>query len=211
MTRLEREVRRREQRRLADLNKNNIEVFKVMLKISLVALALIIGITVWFWAAAQQAQEVQAAVLRAHRITDGPLYGPGEIPLVEPLPLTPPEDGEPPQAIEIRTASKADPIPEERWESLGTFKISHYCACRRCSGKWGHRTSSGATCQEGVTVAVDPKVLPEGAVIRIDGYGERIVQDTGGGVRGRHIDVFYESHQECLNRGIAYREVFVLR
>lgn len=211
MTRLEREVRRRERKRLADINRNNIEVFKVMLQISLVALALIAGITIWFWAAAQQTMEVEAAVLRHHRITASSLV---DIPVVEPLPLTPPEDGEPPQAIEVvskKEITTAEAIPEERWESLGTFKISHYCACRRCSGKWGHRTSSGATCQEGVTVAVDPRYFPEGAVIRIDGYGERIVQDTGGGVRGRHIDVFYESHQECLNRGIAYREVFVKR
>ena len=208
MTKLEREIRRRERRRLADLNRNNFEGFKVMLQISLVALAIIIGITIWFWAAAQQTMEVEAAVLRHHRITASSLV---DIPVVEPLPDFPPVDGEPPQAIEIKMATKAEAVPEEHWESLGVFKITHYCACRTCSGEWGHQTSSGETCQEGVTVAVDPKVLPEGAVIRIDGYGERIVQDTGGGVRGRHIDVFYESHQECLDRGIKYREVSIKR
>lgn len=208
MTKLEREVRRRERERLRQVNMDGFHVFKVAMQILMVALAIIIGITIWFLAAAKQAQEVQAAVLRHHRITASSLV---DIPVVEPLPLTPPEDGEPPQAIEVKMASQAEAVPEERWESLGTFKISHYCACRTCSGKWGHQTSSGATCQEGVTVAVDPRYFPEGAVIRIDGYGERIVQDTGGGIRGRHIDVFYESHQECLDRGIAYREVFVRR
>lgn len=218
---IEREMRRRRQRRMADLNRNDHGIFAAMLRIALVALAVIIGICIWFWAAVQQAQEVEAAVLRAHRITDGPMYsaGPGAEPgqnqncpiMVPELPDFPPADGEPPEAIEIKMASQAEAVPEEHWESLGTFKISHYCACRRCSGKWGHRTSSGATCQEGVTVAVDPRVLPEGAEIYIEGYGNRIVQDTGGGVRGRHIDVFYEDHQECLDRGIQYREVKIRR
>ena len=204
MTRLEREIRRRERRRLADLNRNNFEVFKVMLQISLVALALIIGITIWFWAAAQQAQEVQAAVLRHHRITASSLV---DIPVVEPLPLTPPEDGEPPQAIEIRTASKADPVPEERWESMGVFKCTFYCSCRKCSGKWGHSTASGARCKEGITIAVDPKVIPLGTEVMIDGIGARVAQDTG--VKGKWIDVFMESHSECLQNGVRYLEVLV--
>lgn len=206
MTRLEREIRRREQRRLADLNRNNIEVFKVMLKISLVALAIIAGITIWFWAAAQQAQEVQAAVLRAHRITDGPLYGPGEIPLVEPLPLTPPEDGEPPQAIEIRTATKAEAIPEEQWESLGVWKTTGFCPCRKCNGKNAGRTASGAPMIPGRTVAAGN--LPFGTRLKIDGK-EYVVEDRG--VHGHHVDILYGDHKSAWNHGVQYHEVFVLR
>ena len=195
MTRLEREIRRRERRRIADLNRNNFEVFKVMLQISLVALAIIIGITVWFWAAAQQAQEVQAAVLRAHRITDSPLYGPGEIPLVEPLPLTLPEDGEPPQAIEIKVATKAEAVPEERWESLGVFKTTGFCNCKKCCGKWaGGKTKSGVYPEEGITIAVDPKVIPLGSKVMIDGIGVRVAQDTGKHIKGKCIDVYYDDH-----------------
>jgi len=205
MTKIEREVRRRERKRLADINRNNIEVFKVMLQISLVALAIIAGITIWFWAAAQQAQEVQAAVLRHHRITASSMV---DISVVEPLPLTPPEDGEPPQAIEIRMATKAEAVPEEHWESIGRFKCTFYCSCRKCSGKWGHSTASGARCQENLTVAVDPKVIPLGTHLMIDGK-EYIAQDTG--VKGHWIDIFMESHQECLRNGVQYHEVKVRR
>ena len=221
MNRVEREVVRRRRRRIADLNRNDHQIFTMMLRITLFAVGFIICAAIFFWSASKAAEEVQAAVLRSHRITDGPLYGP-QITMVEPLPEFPPEDGEPPQAIEIKMASKADAVPEEtiskmetvaepeeRWESLGKWKISHYCACRRCSGKWGHRTSSGATCEEGVTAAC--AILPAGTVVRIEGYGERIIQDTGAGVRGQHLDLFYESHQECLDRGIKYREVWVKR
>lgn len=214
MTKLEREIRRREQRRLADLNRNNIEVFKVMLKISLVALAIIAGITIWFWAAAQQAMEVEAAVLRAHRITDGPLYGPGEIPLVEPLPLTPPEDGEPPQAIEIRTASKADPVPEEQeeWVSLGTFRCTAFCGCRKCNGKWtGQPTASGVMPEEGVTVAVDKSLIPFFTELKIDGVGVRVAHDTGKHIYGKRIDVFINDHQRASDFGVQFHEVYVRR
>lgn len=209
MTKLEREIRRRERRRLADLNRNNIEVFKVMLQISLVALAIIIGITIWFWAAAQQTMEVEAAVLRHHRITSANYR---EIPLVEPLPLTPPEDGEPPQAIEIRTATKAEAIPEEHWESLGVFKTTGFCNCKKCCGKWaGGKTKSGVYPEEGITIAVDPKVIPLGSKVMIDGIGVRVAQDTGKHIKGKCIDVYYDDHGTAWNHGEQYHEVFVLR
>ena len=201
---IERELRRRRKRRMAELNRNDHEIFTMMLKITLAALAVIIGICIWFWAAVQ-AHEVQAAVLRHHRITASSLI---DIPLVEPLPLTPPEDGAPPQAIEIRTATKAEAVPEERWESIGRFKCTFYCPCRKCSGKWGYRTASGARCQENLTVAVDPKVIPLGTHLMINGR-EYIAQDTG--VKGHWIDIFMESHQECLRNGVQYHEAFVRR
>ena len=214
MTKIEREVRRRERERLRRVNRNGFHVFTTAMQILMVALAIIIGITIWFWAAAQQAMEVEAAVLRRHRITASSLV---DVPVVEPLPLTPPEDGEPPQAIEIRTATMAEAVPEsndsyaleKHWESLGRFKCTFYCSCRKCSGKWGHSTASGARCEEGITIAVDPKVIPLGTEVMIDGIGVRVAQDTG--VKGRWIDVFMESHGECLQNGVQYHEVFVRR
>ena len=137
---------------------------------------------------------------------------------MEPVPEIPPEDGQPPEALEVDghaadihvgPSTPSNPVPEEVWESLGMYKITFYCACRQCSGKWGHRTSSGATCQEGVTAAC--AILPEWAQVRIDGFGDRVIQDTGAGVRGRHIDIFYENHQLCSDLGIQYKEVWIRR
>ena len=205
MTKLEREVRRRERERLRQVNRSGFHVFTTAMKILMAAIAIIVGITIWLWAAEQQALDVQASVLRHHRITSANYR---DIPLVEPLPDFPPEDGEPPQAIEIKMATKADAVPEERWESIGRFKCTFYCPCRKCSGKWGYRTASGARCQENLTVAVDPKVIPLGTHLMIDGK-EYIAQDTG--VKGHWIDIFMESHQECLRNGVQYHEVKVRR
>lgn len=88
------------------------------------------------------------------------------------------------------------------WESLGEYKITYYCNCRRCCGKWsGGPTASGEMPEEGRTVASSMKL---GTHLMIDGH-EYVVEDRG--VTGKHIDVFMESHQECLDNGVDYLEV----
>ena len=96
---------------------------------------------------------------------------------------------------------------------LGKFKITFYCPCKKCSGNWGHKTSSGAYATEGRTVAVDKGVIPHGTKLYIEGYGEFVAEDTGGGVKGKHIDVFLEDHNRCLDdaHGEKYREVYILK
>lgn len=96
-------------------------------------------------------------------------------------------------------------------KSLGTFKLTWYCPCKKCSGKWGHQTSSGAYATEGRTVAIDKDVIKSGTHLLIDGH-EYIAEDTGGGVKGNHIDIFLESHSKCLDNdhGEKYREVFMV-
>lgn len=98
------------------------------------------------------------------------------------------------------------PPEEETWENLGTFKLTFYCPCRKCSGKWGHQTASGAKCTEGRTVAVDRRVIPLGTEIRIGGH-VYVAEDTG--VRGRTIDIFMEDHGACLDNGVQYSEIYI--
>lgn len=207
MTKIEREMRRRDRRRLERLNREDTALARAAAGV-VTTLAVLVGAGVLLWASAKQAEEVQAAVLRSHRITDGPLYS--GVMEVEPLPDLLPADGEPPQAIEVRAAAAVEEVPAERWESIGNYKLTFYCPCRKCSGKWGRQTKSGATCQENLTVAVDPAVIPLGTHLMINGQ-EYIAQDVGGGVDGKHIDIFMESHSECLKNGIQRAEVFAKR
>ena len=131
---------------------------------------------------------------------------------VECIPAENPIEEGPPEAIDgtideiyVEALKEETPI----LEPIGQYKLTFYCPCRRCSGSWGYQTSSGAICQEGITVAC--AILPPGTEIYIEGYGHRIVQDTGGGVRGRHIDVFMESHNECLKHGIKYANIYLVK
>ena len=105
------------------------------------------------------------------------------------------------------------PIPEPTRTYLGTFRATAYCACERCCGKWSqyHLTASGTTPEEGRTVAADWSVLPAGTVIEIEGIGQRTVEDTGSGIDGQALDVFFESHQEALEFGVREVEVFAAK
>ncbi|WEK54265.1 MAG: G5 domain-containing protein [Candidatus Cohnella colombiensis] len=54
-------------------------------------------------------------------------------------------------------------------------------------------TASGTTVEEGRTIAVDPDVIPMGWWVYIEGIGFRRAEDTGSAIKGKKIDVFYES------------------
>ncbi|WP_418791304.1 3D domain-containing protein [Phosphitispora sp. TUW77] len=64
----------------------------------------------------------------------------------------------------------------------------------------GHRTATGITPRKGV-VAVDPRVIPMGTKMYIEGYGYAIAADTGGSIKGKKVDVFFETREEALKWG----------
>ena len=100
--------------------------------------------------------------------------------------------------------------PEPTLVSLGEHRLSFYCDCPICCGKWSDGiTASGTVATEGRTIAVDDSVIPLGTTVYIDGLGEFVSEGTGSAIKGNRIDVFLSSHEECISRGIEYREVYV--
>lgn len=94
-------------------------------------------------------------------------------------------------------------------ESLGTFTITGYCPCSKCCGKYANGyTATGTLATEGRTIAVDPKVIPYGTKVVIDGH-VYVAEDCGGGVKNKHIDMFFNDHQAALNWGKQEREVYL--
>lgn len=94
---------------------------------------------------------------------------------------------------------------------VGDFRITYYCDERYdhiCGGNG--ITASGKPTEVGVTAAADWSVLPEGSKIYIQNVGWREVQDIGGGVNGKHVDVLVHSHQEALNLGTSTEGVWIL-
>lgn len=61
-------------------------------------------------------------------------------------------------------------------------------------------TKSGACAADGVTVAVDANVIPLHSRISIGTVGDRAAQDTGGGISGDHIDLFYGTRRAACDR-----------
>ncbi len=60
----------------------------------------------------------------------------------------------------------------------------------------GNRTAAGTWPSRG-TVAVDPRVIPLGTELYIEGYGPAIAADTGSAIKGNRIDLYMESEDEC--------------
>lgn len=103
----------------------------------------------------------------------------------------------------------AEPESKQPAMQSAVFTAYAYCACEKCCGKWAEYglTASGTVPQEGRTVAVDPDVIPMGSELWIDGEGPFIAEDTGSGIAGNTIDVFFQSHAAALEWG--KREVTV--
>lgn len=64
----------------------------------------------------------------------------------------------------------------------------------------GHKTFTETWPHRG-TIAVDPKVIPLGSRIWVEGYGWGLAEDTGGLIKGQIIDLFMETKREALNWG----------
>ncbi|MEB9927258.1 cell wall-binding protein EntB [Bacillus cereus] len=50
-------------------------------------------------------------------------------------------------------------------------------------------------------IAVDPKVIPLGSKVWVEGYGEAIAGDTGSAIKGNRIDVLMGSKSKAMNWG----------
>ncbi|MEK4540728.1 cell wall-binding protein EntB [Bacillus sp. FSL R5-0585] len=50
-------------------------------------------------------------------------------------------------------------------------------------------------------IAVDPKVIPLGSKVWVEGYGEAIAGDTGSAIKGNRIDVLMGSKSKAINWG----------
>ncbi|MGQ9766202.1 MAG: G5 domain-containing protein, partial [Anaerolineae bacterium] len=82
--------------------------------------------------------------------------------------------------------------PLTYWRKIRMYATS-YSPARAGTPKtapWYGRTRIGLTLVKGI-VAVDPKVIPLRSYVYVPGYGKAIAGDTGGGVKGKWIDMGY--------------------
>lgn len=92
-------------------------------------------------------------------------------------------------------------------KDLGVFKVTAYCPCSKCCGQWADSpktkiTSTGAGAYEGVTVAVDPKLIPYGTKLYTEEFGVRMATDCGGAIKGKRLDLYFSSHAKALEFGV---------
>ena len=118
-----------------------------------------------------------------------------------------------PKQVNICTYSFVEPSTESpEMISMGTFKITAYCSCRKCCGKWADnrrdgivRGASGQQLIPDYSIAIDPSIIPYGNEVYINGR-KYVAHDCG--VKGNSIDLYMDNHQKALEWGVQYIEVF---
>jgi 3D (Asp-Asp-Asp) domain-containing protein len=77
------------------------------------------------------------------------------------------------------------------------------------NGRWGAMTASGLRPGHGV-VAVDPRFIPLGTRLYVDGYGYCVAGDTGGAIKGNRIDLGMDSRRAAMQVGRRRVRVLIL-
>lgn len=171
-------------------------------EISTVVLALVIAVPLSIYASEQASLNAEA-----HKNDFRPV---AEVRVVELVEITQ-------EAIPEEVEAK-----EPEYISLGEFKLTAYCSCEKCCGKWANGRpvdeegneivigASGEVLEAGISIAVDKKVIPYGSTVLINGQ-EYIAHDCGGAIKQNRIDVYHNDHKEALKFGVQYAEVFILK
>jgi 3D (Asp-Asp-Asp) domain-containing protein len=72
------------------------------------------------------------------------------------------------------------------------------------------RTATGMRARYGL-VAVDPRVIPLGTMVFVEGYGMALAADTGGAIKGNKIDLCMNTRAECIRFGRRKVKVHILK
>lgn len=112
----------------------------------------------------------------------------------------------PQQAEEESSEVKVDYYSEftynKDWSAFEEFEATAYCACPKCCGKWADGiTALGTKATAKRTIAVDSKLIPLGSKVEIEGLGTYIAEDTGSAIKGKIIDIYFDTHEEALKFG----------
>lgn len=129
------------------------------------------------------------------------------------------EDEEPPE-LGPPIVEEVEEIEEIEEVEKIIYRVTAYCACEKCCGKWALNRpldengnpivygAAGEVLISGVSVA---SPLPFGTQIELDGYGTVMVHDrTSKWVVEKYgeniIDIYFDSHEEAWNWGCQYIE-----
>jgi 3D (Asp-Asp-Asp) domain-containing protein len=127
-----------------------------------------------------------------------------ETTIAEPIVI---EEIEPIETIELDQLVESTTVSKET--EYITFRVTAYCPCSKCCGKSDGITATGVKATQGRTIAVDPRYIPYGTEVIING-NTYVAEDCGGAIKGNRIDIYFDSHQEALAFGVQYLEGVVM-
>ncbi|PXW88477.1 uncharacterized protein YabE (DUF348 family) [Streptohalobacillus salinus] len=82
--------------------------------------------------------------------------------------------------------------------------------CATCDGRGRTATGYNVKANPDGVVAVDPRVIPLGTRVYVEGYGYAVARDTGGAIKGNKIDLHMRSIAEAKRFGRRQIKVTIL-
>ena len=130
----------------------------------------------------------------------------------EPIPVADVEINEP---VVTETTTTTDVVLEKH-----TFRVTAYCSCVKCCGKWaynrkldenGNQIVKGASGERLIPLVSVASPLPFGTEIELDGVGTVVVHDrTAKWIVDKYgqyiLDLYLDNHSEAWDFGVKYIE-----
>lgn len=99
---------------------------------------------------------------------------------------------------------------QETARELYVNSTAYTTNCNGCSS----RTATGINLNANPNIkliAVDPRIIPLGSKVYVEGYGYAVAGDTGGAIKGNIIDVYFASKSEAYRWGRRYVKIRILK
>ncbi|WP_374722772.1 3D domain-containing protein [Peribacillus tepidiphilus] len=107
----------------------------------------------------------------------------------------------PNQVLKVAAVKSASTTkPSGSYRVLKVTATAYTASCKSCSGI----TATGLNLKKNPNlkvISVDPRVIPLGSKVYVEGYGYAIAADKGSAVRGNKIDVFIPNKKRALQWG----------
>lgn len=100
------------------------------------------------------------------------------------------------------------PIIKEENNNYITMRATAYTKSKE-EGTYDGITASGTQVSRG-SVAVDPRRIPLGTKLYIEGYGHAVACDTGGDIKHDRIDLYMETKKEAFEFGRQSVRVWII-
>lgn len=86
---------------------------------------------------------------------------------------------------------------------MGNYKLTFYAG--------DSTTASGRTPRVNHTIAADTSILPMYSKVYIEGWGTYTVEDRGGAIKGKRIDIFVANNSIARKYGVKYANVYLVK
>lgn len=102
-----------------------------------------------------------------------------------------------------KPSSSSTPTSSGSKTYMGNFKLTFYAG--------DSTTASGRTPRVNHTIAADTSVLPMYSQVYIEGWGTYTVEDRGGAIKGKRIDIFVANNSIAKKNGVKYADVYIVK